>query len=49
MNTFMKKIILTIDYELFLGKNTGTVKECMVDPTYKLASFLSEKHVGIPL
>ncbi|HEY3249790.1 MAG TPA: hypothetical protein VGK25_01600, partial [Ignavibacteria bacterium] len=36
----MKKIILTIDYELFLGKQTGTVEKCMIEPTYKLAEIL---------
>jgi hypothetical protein len=35
-----KKIILTIDYELYLGDKTGTVKECMIEPTAKLLSFL---------
>ncbi|MBS4034559.1 MAG: hypothetical protein KGZ85_08850 [Ignavibacterium sp.] len=38
----MKKIILTIDYELFLGKVTGTVEDCMIKPTEKLASILNE-------
>lgn len=37
----MKQIILTIDYELFLGKDTGSVKSCMIDPTEKLAKYLS--------
>jgi hypothetical protein len=36
----MKKIILTIDYELFLGEKTGTVRESMIEPTEKLASIL---------
>jgi hypothetical protein len=36
----LKEIILTIDYELFLGKITGTVEKCMVEPTYKLAEIL---------
>ncbi|MDP2364678.1 MAG: hypothetical protein Q8M94_13025 [Ignavibacteria bacterium] len=38
----MKKIILTIDYELFLGKETGTVKDCMIEPTEKLSSILEK-------
>ena len=37
----MKQIILTIDYELFLGKETGSVKSCMIDPTEKLDNILS--------
>ncbi len=36
----MKTIILTIDYELFLGKKTGKVNETMIEPTKKLASIL---------
>lgn len=38
----MKKIILTIDYELFLGVKTGTVRECMIEPTIKLASIVEK-------
>jgi hypothetical protein len=36
----MKRIILTIDYELFLGDSTGSVEKCMVEPTYKLSEIL---------
>ena len=38
----MKKIVLTIDYELFLGEKTGNVKNCMIEPTEKLASILEK-------
>jgi len=38
----LKKIILTIDYELFLGKKTGSVIDCMIKPTEKLASILEK-------
>jgi len=38
----MKKIVLTVDYELFLGEKTGTVEGCMIDPTEKLASLLDK-------
>jgi len=34
----IKKIILTIDYELHLGKESGSVIECMITPTKKLMS-----------
>lgn len=37
----MKQLILTIDYELFLGKETGDVQSCMIEPTEKLAKYLS--------
>ncbi len=38
----MKKILLTIDYELHLGAKTGTVRDCMVEPTEKLTSILEK-------
>jgi hypothetical protein len=37
----MKTILLTIDYELFLGEKTGDVRSCMIDPTKELASILA--------
>jgi hypothetical protein len=40
----MKKIILTMDYELFLGEKTGTVKKCMIEPTAKLISCLKKNN-----
>jgi len=38
----MKEIILTVDYELFLGDLTGTTKECMIEPTQSLVSVLEK-------
>jgi hypothetical protein len=32
------KVYLTFDYELFFGKNTGTVQKCMIQPTEDLLS-----------
>ena len=32
----IKKILLTIDYEIHFGSKTGTVKERMIDPTKRL-------------
>lgn len=40
----MKQIILTIDYELFLGRKPGTVIECMIEPTQKLVSILDKNN-----
>ena len=37
-----KKIILTIDYELFLGKETGTVRESLIEPTGRLLGSLEK-------
>jgi hypothetical protein len=28
-----RKLLLTFDYELFLGKNSGSVKKCIIEPT----------------
>lgn len=36
----MKNLILTVDYELFLGSKTGDVNSCMFEPTRKLAAIL---------
>ena len=38
----IKRCLLTIDYELFLGVKTGTVKDCMIVPTEKLSSILQK-------
>lgn len=32
------KIFLTLDYELFLGSNTGSVEKCLIEPMAKLCS-----------
>lgn len=36
----MTQIILTADYELFFGTKTGSVQECMINPTNKLLDIL---------
>lgn len=36
----MKKIVLTIDYEIFFGDVTGSVRECMIEPTDRLLEIL---------
>jgi len=38
----MKPFILTVDYELFFGVDSGTVENCMIRPTKKLARLLGE-------
>lgn len=40
----MKKIVLTADYELFLGEKTGSVKECFIEPTAKLLKILEKSN-----
>lgn len=42
--TSIKNCNLTIDYEIFFGNKTGTVNECMIEPTKKLASILEKNH-----
>lgn len=36
----MKKVILTVDYELFFGTKSGSVSECMIEPTERLLNLL---------
>ncbi len=36
----MKSLLLTFDYELFLGKRSGSVKKCLLEPTMKLQQIL---------
>ncbi len=38
----MKNLVLTVDYELFFGTDPGTVENCMIRPTRRLASVLKE-------
>jgi len=35
-----KKLLFTFDYELFLGRRSGTVSECLLQPTEKLLKIL---------
>lgn len=37
-----KNVLLTFDYELFLGARTGTVKNCLIEPTRKLCDILDK-------
>jgi hypothetical protein len=40
-----RKLLFTFDYELFLGKRSGTVYECMIDPTNRLMEIF--RHSGV--
>ncbi len=31
-----KDLLITFDYELFLGKNSGSIEKCLIEPTEKL-------------
>ena len=37
-----KQILLTFDYELFLGKDSGSVDQCMILPTLKIQQILTK-------
>lgn len=42
----MKKFLLiTFDYELFLGPRSGSVKECLLDPTEDLRKILNARNI----
>ena len=34
------KVLLTLDYELFLGQKTGTIEKCLVQPMSLLSNAL---------
>ncbi len=39
-----KKIILTFDYEMYLGKDSGTIEKCMLEPTNKILEILKKNN-----
>ncbi|MFI5151519.1 MAG: hypothetical protein ACHQRM_17460 [Bacteroidia bacterium] len=38
-----KTILLTFDYELFLGKRSGTVTRCIIEPTEQILNMLGQR------
>lgn len=40
-----KDILITFDYELFLGARSGTVDNCMIRPTAKLIALLEKQRI----
>jgi hypothetical protein len=38
----MKLVLFTFDYELFLGERSGTVQDCMIQPTNRLLSLFKK-------
>lgn len=40
-----KDILLTFDYELFLGAKSGTVDNCMIKPTEQIIDLLEKQHI----
>lgn len=43
------KVQLTLDYELFLGDNTGSITKCLIEPLDALNKVLSKKDVKLTL
>jgi len=41
----MKNILITLDYELFFGGDSGTVDNCMLKPTHKLLEVLDQHNI----
>lgn len=43
-NTIPKRAIITFDYELFLGRRTGTVENCVIKPTEAVLRILKKNN-----
>lgn len=41
-----KRLLFTFDYELFLGVRSGTVPDCMIDPTNRIIKIFNEFKVS---
>jgi hypothetical protein len=39
----MKQVLFTFDYELFLGKRSGTVSRCLIEPTERLLEIFGQR------
>ena len=44
MNNIKKQIIFSFDYELFLGANSGTVNDCLIEPTNRILKILNSNN-----
>lgn len=42
-------VFFTIDYELFLGGNTGTVRNCLIRPLNALTELLDKYQIKLTL
>lgn len=40
----MKNVLLTFDYELYLGKRSGTVQNCLIKPTKRILEILRQNN-----
>ena len=39
-----KSVIITFDYEVFLGRETGTIRNCVLNPTNAVLKILKENN-----
>ncbi|MBL0340392.1 MAG: hypothetical protein IPP71_05360 [Bacteroidetes bacterium] len=40
-----KKLLITFDYELYLGNRSGTINDCMIDPTNQLIDVMGKHNI----
>ena len=40
-----KKLLITFDYELYLGKRSGNIEECLIQPTNKILNILNKYEI----
>ena len=45
INQIKKKVILTFDYEIFFGVNSGSVEKCLIEPTNRILDVLQERDI----
>src|SRR5690348_16235613 len=38
----LKHLLITFDYELFLGEKSGSVEKCVIEPSKKILTLLSK-------
>ncbi|MGC3833446.1 hypothetical protein ACPSKX_03745 [Moritella viscosa] len=49
MEKVQVKLILSLDYELFFGDNTGSIENCMINPTQLLLQLLNKYNCKVSL
>lgn len=49
MEKYQVKLILSLDYELFFGDSTGSIENCMINPTQQLLQLLNKYNCKVSL
>lgn len=44
-NKILKNVLITFDYEMFLGSKSGTVDNCIIKPTNMIIALLEKQHI----